>query len=76
MVRDDLLVKVYPLLQSVGEWKEFFLNGDGKKEIKGIPLHDRTERPLGSDGFVIGLEKALGRTLRYRKSGLKGKKKE
>ena len=74
--KDDLLVKVSPLLQMVGDWKEFLLNGGEEKEIKEIRRHERTGRPLGRDGFVIGLEKALGRALQYRKSGPKGKKKE
>jgi putative transposase len=60
----------------VGDWKEFLANGDEEKEIKEIRRHERTGRPLGRDGFVMGLEKALGRTLRYQKSGSKGKKKE
>jgi putative transposase len=68
--------KVSPLLQIVGDWKEFLLDGDGEKEIKEIRRHERTARPLGRDGFVIALEKALGRTLRYQKSGPQGKKKE
>ncbi len=75
-MQDDLPVKVSPLMHNVGEWKEFFLDWDGKEEIKGIRRHERSGRPLGRGGFVIGLEKALGRMLRYRKSGLKGKKKE
>ncbi len=66
--KDDLLVKISPLLQVVGDWKEFLSNGDEEKEIKEIRRHERTGRPLGRDGFVIGLEKALGRTLRYQKS--------
>ena len=60
--RDDFLVKVSPLLQIVGDWKEFLLDGDAEKEIKEIRRHERTGRPLGRDGFVIGLEKALGRS--------------
>ncbi len=71
-----LLVKVSPLLQIVGDWKGFLLNGDEEKEIKGIRRHEHTGRPLGRDGFVTGLEKALGRTLRYQKSDPKGRKKE
>jgi putative transposase len=47
-----------------------------EKKIKEIRPHDRTGRPLGRDGFVIGLEKALGRKLRHQKSGPKGKKRE
>jgi hypothetical protein len=49
---------------------------DEEKEIKEIRRHERTGRPLGRDGFVHGLEKALSRTLRYQKSGPKGKKKQ
>jgi putative transposase len=72
----DLPLKVSPLLQVVGDWKEFLSNGDEEKEIKEIRHHERTERSLGRDGLIIGLENALGRTLRHQKSGLKGKKKE
>ena len=74
--RDDFPVEVSPLLQIVGNCKEFLLDGDVEKEIKEIRRHERSGRPLGTDGFVIGLEKALGRTLRYQESGPKGKKKE
>ncbi len=68
------MVKVSPLLQVVNEWKEFLLDGDAEKEIKVIRRHKRKGRPLGRDGLVIGLEKTLGRTLRYQKSSPKGKK--
>ncbi len=74
--RDDLLVKVSPLLQVVGDWKGFLLTGDPEEEIKEIRRHERTGRPLGRDRFVIGLEEALNRTLRYQKSGPKKKKQE
>jgi len=50
--------------------------GNAEKGIKEIRRHERTGRALGRDGFVNGLEKALGRTLRHQKSGPKGKKKE
>jgi hypothetical protein len=43
LVQDDLLVKVSPLLQTAGEWKEFLLDGDGEKKIKGIRRHERPE---------------------------------
>ena len=71
--RDDLLVKVFPLAQVVGDWKEFLSKGDEEKEIKEIRRHERTGRPLGKDSFVIGLEKPLARTLRHKKTGPKGK---
>jgi len=31
--RDDILVKVFPLVQMAGEWKEFLSTGDEEKEI-------------------------------------------
>jgi len=58
------------------DWKECLLDGNVEKEIKEIRRHECTGRPLGRDGFVMGLEKALGRMLRYQKSGPKGKKKK
>ena len=71
--RDDSLVRVSPLLQMVGDWKTFLMDWDPEEEIKEIRRHERTGRPLGKDGFVIGLEKALDRALRYKKTGPKGK---
>ena len=71
--RDDVLVRVSPLLQMVGDWKGFLLAGDPEEEIKEIRRHERTGRPLGEDSFVIGLEETLARTLRHKKTGPKGK---
>ena len=34
--------------------------------------HERTGRPLGSEGFIDRLEKQLGRILREKKRGPKG----
>jgi putative transposase len=51
--RDDLLVKVFPLVQMVGDWKEFLSKGAEEKEIKEIPRRERTGRPLGRDAFVL-----------------------
>jgi hypothetical protein len=47
-----------------------------EKELKENRRHERTGRPLGRDGFVLGLEKALGPKLWYQKSGFKSKKKQ
>jgi len=55
--------KGFSSLADCGNWKEFLLDGAVEKEIKEIRGHERTGRLLGRDGFVIGLEKALGRTL-------------
>ena len=75
-ITHDLLAEVSSLLPIVGDGKEFLLDGDAQKEIKEIRGHEHMGRPLGRDGFVIDLEKSLGRTQRHRKSGPKGQRKE
>jgi putative transposase len=50
--------------------------GDPEEEMKDIRRHDRTGRPLGKDRFVMGLEKTLDRTLRYKKTGPRRKRKK
>jgi len=69
--RDDKLVKVKPLLEMVGHWRDFLLSGVSEEEIEKIRRHERTGRPLGSDGFVGKLEEALGRILQRQKPGRK-----
>jgi putative transposase len=66
---DDGLVKVGPLLEMVGDWKVFLSGGIKEHEAVELRRSERTGRPLGSEGFVSSLEKALGRTLRPRKAG-------
>jgi len=39
-----------------------------------LQLHERTGRPLGSDGFLTRLEKAIGRILKPKRPGRKPKK--
>ena len=69
---DDQLVKVAPLLEMVGDWK-LFLAAATEKEMENIRKHERTGRPLGSEGFVERLESASGRLLKRGKPGPKGK---
>jgi putative transposase len=69
---DDQLVKVAPLLKMVGDWK-LFLAAEIEEEIGNIRKHERTGRPLGSEGFVERLESALDRILKRSKPGPKGK---
>lgn len=71
--RDDGLVKVKPLLDMVSDWKQF-LAGPDEERLNDIRRHERTGRPLGSDGFVEWLESALGRALKREKPGPKGKR--
>lgn len=75
--KDDNLVKVKPMLEMVGNWKEFLLSGVSEDEVEKIRHHEKTGRPLGSEGFVSKLEDALDRILKPQKPGrkrmLKGK---
>ena len=71
--RDDGLVSLQPLLDQVGDWAEFLAAGLSEAEHRAIRAGERTGRPLGSAGFVAGLEQRLGRTLARQKPGPKGK---
>jgi len=68
--RDDILVKVKPLLEIVGyDWSEFLSEPLVKKEAKALRRHERTGRPLGGEKFITRLEKRLGRILKPSKPG-------
>ena len=69
--RDDRLVKVMPLLERVGDWGEFLSGGMEAEAVDEFRRHERTGRPLGSDGFLAGLERMLRRILRPQKPGPK-----
>lgn len=73
--RDDVLVKVSPLLEIVGDWRGFLSTEEGK-EMEAIRRHERTGRPLGNEDFIIGIESFLGRIVRKQKPGPKAKAKE
>ena len=69
--RDDGLVSVAPLLDRVGDWKDFLdekLDGAVREAIRAA---ERTGRPLGAPAFVHKLEKKLARPLVKRKPGPK-----
>ncbi len=69
--KDDTLVKVKPLLEMVRDWKEFLSSGISEDELRRMRYHEKTGRPLGSEGFVKKLEETLGRILRRQKPGRK-----
>ena len=78
--RDDVLVKVSPLLELIPNWKEFLWEDIKDKECENLRLHERTGRPLGDEAFIEKLEELLGQQLQKRKPGPKcpwkhGKKK-
>ena len=74
--KDDELVKVAPLLDQVSDWQSFLSQGDEESALLKLQQHERTGRPLGSENFLVGLEKSLGRTLRRKKPGPKSKSKD
>ena len=67
----DVLVRVHPLLRRVEDWREFLLEGVDPAEAELLRRHGRTGRPLGSDRFVVRLERGLRRVLRPQKPGRK-----
>ncbi len=71
--RDDGVAQVRPLLSRAPDWAAFLAAGLSEAEHRAIQAGERTGRPLGSDGFVAGLEARLGRTLAKRKPGRKAR---
>jgi putative transposase len=68
--KDDILVKVSPLLEMVGNWERFLSDADAEDADK-IRRHERTGRALGADSFLESLEVALTRTVKRQKAGRK-----
>lgn len=69
--QDDVLVRVAPLLELVPDWGSLLQSGLDETLSQRLRHHERTGRPLGSDGFVRGLERALDRILCRQKPGPK-----
>ena len=70
--KDDRLVRVAPMLERVGDWREFLAEGLSIEEAEELRRHERSGRPLGSEDFVARLEASLGRILRPQNPGPKG----
>jgi len=68
--KDDLLVKVAPLLEMIGDWQAF-LATPADVGADRLRQHERTGRPLGGEAFVEQLEAELSRYLRPQKPGPK-----
>ena len=74
--KDDLIVKVAPLLEMADNWKDILHSGVEDQRFQEMRHHEGTGRPLGSESFVEGIENALGRCLRRGKPGPKPKSKQ
>ena len=70
--RKDPLVKDRTMLGLVGsgrDWRAFLQDGIDQMQAKRMERHASTGRPLGSEEFVVSLEKKTGRRLRRQKPG-------
>ena len=69
--QDDALVRVTPMLERIGDWREY-LNGNlAQDQVAIIEQHARTGRPLGSPAFIRILEKQTGIDLTLKRPGRK-----
>jgi putative transposase len=69
--KDDILVKVKPMLKRVPDWREYLASELDSTDMEILRSHMRTGRPLGSSKFVDLLEARLGRDLAPGKRGPK-----
>lgn len=70
--KDDVLVKISPLLEMVGDWQRFLSDADDE-DAAMIRRHERTGRALGNNFFLESLETSLMRTVKPLKVGRKKK---
>ncbi|MFC1672734.1 transposase [Pseudomonadota bacterium] len=73
--QDDDMVRVAPLLERCPDWPGLVRGADDPAVLDAMRAHKGSGRPLGTDAFVDGLEKRLGRSLRPAKRGRKPKQK-
>jgi putative transposase len=71
--KDDVLVRVKPLLKLVPNWRGFLARVIREDDVELLRTHERTGRPMGDEEFVATLEHDLGRILRRQKPGPKPK---
>ncbi len=55
----------------IDNWKEFLRLTPSEQDTKMLKQHERTGRPLGSDGFLTRIEKSIGRLLKPKRPGRK-----
>lgn len=70
-IQTDPLLTPFFLQEQITDWKDFLSSEDVSINHKRIESSIRTGRPLGSMGFIQGLEDRLDRVLRKRKPGRK-----
>ena len=68
LVKDDIFKDL------IYNWGDFLSEEPNTKDVDLLKLHERTGRPLGTEGFVEQLETALERRLKKNKPGPKKRK--
>ena len=68
---DDELVRVRPMLDRIGVWRDFLSDPDKNDDEELIDRHSRTGRPLGCADFVRKLEVITGEELAPKRAGRK-----
>ena len=71
---DDRLVSVAPLLDLIGNWRDFLAGEVDEPTLAALRRHSRTGRPLGGKSFLDKLEARVGRSLRRGRPGPKPKR--
>jgi putative transposase len=71
--KKDPLVNVSGLNERVDNWAQFFSQPVDSMVAEKMRKHEQTGRPLGSENFVMKLEKILDRMLMPKKAGRKPK---
>lgn len=69
MGRDDTVVSVGPMLQRIGNWREYLTESSREVELSDVRRCSSTGRPGGDEVFLSRLEFLTGRELRKRKPG-------
>ncbi len=67
--KSDPLAKTRDLNKIIDDWQEFFREGVDSVLAERLRKHEHTGRPLGSDKFVLRLEKKMCRLLMPQKAG-------
>lgn len=67
--RSEGVIDPAPLASRIKNWAELLQPENDTLEIEAFRRHQRTGRPMGSEGFVRALEALLGRPIRPRKPG-------
>jgi len=70
----DKVLSDFYLLEDIKDWRSYLRIKELEEEIRLIRKHEKTGRPLGSQGFILKAEKITGRRLRKRKAGRPARK--